>query len=560
MAGKAWATRVAGSPVWLALPVLGAAAGVLAQGQPGWARTVCGVLVGLSVVHQLVLLALAWLTGHGATHWVPLSSGALTGLGLAGWWWAHRTDQPGYLLGALVVLTGMLWAVRRVPSIAAGELHARHLPGAPAEPATAPQWPYGWAATVFVTLLLLGFLGGVFGLPGWVLLALAVLAAVAYGVIAAGYRAVARESAQVRAAIRALEAVLLMPYNGRAGFHVGMWSPYLERTGLSFMVVTTELVSFDKVSRAYGLPIVYAPTGAPGAIRSLFGPTVRAAFYVFNGGNRPFLAQRSAKHVFLQHGDSDKHTSVKAVTASYDVIVVAGQAAIDRFAATDVTIPASKFAVLGRPQTAEIATVTRPIATVSEPTVVYAPTWRGRSGSAGYCSLSIGPQIVTGLLARGARIVFRPHPAGQKHPPHARAIAEIRAMLAADAKASGREHLWGRPAERPTVAEVTNLADAMVADVSGIVTDFMQSLKPFAMVAMTGDTDEFRAQFPTAMGAYVIEADLSTLDAALDDLLGPDPLARLRADRRRYYLGGFEGDDSARAFVDFVRGLAASNR
>lgn len=560
MAWTAWVTRVTSSPVWLVLPVLGAAAGVLAWGQPGGARVLCGVLVGLTVVHQLVLLALAWSSHRRASHWIRLRSGTLAGLGLAGWWWAHRTDLPGFLLAAQVILIGVLWGVRRLPSVAAGELHARHLSGAPADPATPPRWAYGWAGTVFVALLVLGFIGGLVGLPGWVLLGLVVLTAAAISVVAAGYRRLGRETAQVRAAIQAFGPVLLMPYNGRAGFHVGMWSPYLEQTGLPVMVVTTELISFDKISRAYGLPIVYAPTVAPVAVRSLFTPTVRAAFYVFNGGNRPFLAQRAATHVFLQHGDSDKHTSAKAVTASYDVIVVAGQAAIDRFAATDIDIPTSKFAVLGRPQTADIATVTRPIAEVAQPTVVYAPTWRGRTGSASYCSLPVGPQIVAGLLARGARIVFRPHPAGQKHPPHARAIAEIKAMLAADAKATGRKHRWGRKAETPTVAEVTNRADAMVADVSGIVTDFMQSLKPFAMVAMTGDTAQFRAQFPTAVGAYVVEADLSTLDTALDDLVGPDPLAPVRAERRRYYLGGFEGDESARAFVDFVRGLGATAR
>ena len=560
MAGKALVTRVAGSPVWLAVPVLGAVAGLIAWGEPGWARAVCGVLVGLAVVQQLVLLAMFWSTGRRASHWIRFRSGVCAGLGLVGWWWAHRTDQPALLLAALVVLVGVLWSVRRLPSVVAGELHARHLPSAPAEPAPSPRWAYGWAGTVFVALLAVGFLGGLFSLSGLVLLVLVVLAGAVIVVLAAGYRPVARETEQVRAAIQALGPVLLMPYNGRAGFHVGMWSPYLEQTGLPVMVVTTERISFDKISRAYALPVVYAPTGAPAAVRSLFSPTVRAAFYVFNGGNRPFLTQRRAKHVFLQHGDSDKHTSAKAVTASYDVIVVAGQAAIDRFAATDIDIPASKFAVLGRPQTAEIATVTRPIAEVDQPTVVYAPTWRGRPGSANYCSLPIGPQIVAGLLARGARIVFRPHPAGQKHPPHARAIAEIKAMLAADAKVSGRKHVWGRKAERPTVAEVTNLADAMVADVSGIVTDFMQSLKPFAMVAMTGDTADFRAQFPTAVGAYVIEADLSTLDAALDGLLHADPLVPVRAERRRYYLGGFEGDESARVFVDFVRGLGAPAR
>jgi hypothetical protein len=87
----------------------------------------------------------------------------------------------------------------------------------------------------------------------------------------------------------------------------------------------------------------------------------------------------------------------------------------------------------------------------------------------------------------------------------------------------------------------------MVADVSGVVTDFMQSLKPFAMVATGEKTDAFRARFPSSRSAYVIEWDLSTLDDALDAMLSDDPLAAIRPERRDYYLGGYENGESARA-------------
>jgi hypothetical protein len=97
----------------------------------------------------------------------------------------------------------------------------------------------------------------------------------------------------------------------------------------------------------------------------------------------------------------------------------------------------------------------------------------------------------------------------------------------------------------------------MVADVSGVVTDFMQSLKPFAMVATGDETDTFRARFPSSRSAYVIEWDLSTLDDALDAMLGDDPLAPTRVERREYYLGGYEHGESARAFVRYLQSLTA---
>jgi hypothetical protein len=85
----------------------------------------------------------------------------------------------------------------------------------------------------------------------------------------------------------------------------------------------------------------------------------------------------------------------------------------------------------------------------------------------------------------------------------------------------------------------------------------MYSLKPFAMVATGDKTDTFRDRFPSSCSAYVIEWDLSTLDDALDAMLGDDPLAPTRVERRRYYLGGYENGESARAFVRYLQSLTA---
>jgi CDP-glycerol glycerophosphotransferase (TagB/SpsB family) len=161
------------------------------------------------------------------------------------------------------------------------------------------------------------------------------------------------------------------------------------------------------------------------------------------------------------------------------------------------------------------------------------------------------------LLARNATVIFRPHPANRKLPEAAAAIAAIEELLRADADAASRRRRWGEAASEPTLPELANAADAMVADVSAVVTDFMQSLKPFAMVATGNKTDTFRARFPSSRSAYVIEWDLSTLEDALDAMLGDDPLAPIRVERRDYYLGGYENGESARAFVRYLQSLTA---
>jgi hypothetical protein len=354
-----------------------------------------------------------------------------------------------------------------------------------------------------------------------------------------------------------------MPYNGVAAFHIEMWLPYLQRAGRPIVLVTTFPQTFERLARVYEIPLVCSAEPTRQSIAEVLPRTVRAAFYVHNRENREFLSLRSITHVFLHHGDGDKPASSNPISTRYDVLVVAGQAAIDRYANRGVEVPRKKFQILGRPQTEAIQTVTRPIASVEHPLVLYAPTWWGGSEDQNFSSLEIGEQIVQALLDRGATVIFRPHPAGRGHPPHTAAIAAIKKLLTVDTELTGRKHVSGARAERKwSVADVANRADAMVADVSGIVTDFMQTLKPFAMVSTRTDTAGFRAEYPTSQSAYVIEglavaagADV-TLREALDEMLGDDPLARVREERRRYYLGGFEGDGSAKAFVDYVSGLA----
>ncbi len=402
--------------------------------------------------------------------------------------------------------------------------------------------------------LVLGFIAATLSLPAAVFPILAVLAVAMLAVIVVPHTRFVRYNKQVLEVLRAYRPVLTMPYDGQAGFHIGLWLPYVERTGHRFTVVTTNAVAFRRVSEMYTMPVIYAPKEGRRAIRAMLPKTVRAALYVYNGNNRQFIKVRRVKHIWLHHGDSDKEACFRRKSAAYDILVVAGRAAIDRYAAHGVQIPSTKFKILGRPQIENIETVTTPISTVDNPVVLYAPTWQTADN---HSSLPIGPAIVSALLDRDATVIFRPHPAGRKLPESAAAIAAIQKLLRADAEATQRAHRWGAAADKPSFAELANVADAMVADVSGVVTDFMQSLKPFAMVATGDDTERFRARFPSSRSAYVIEWDLSTLNDALDAMLGADPLAAIRVERRKYYLGGYDNGESARAFVSYLQSLAA---
>jgi hypothetical protein len=550
--------RLLRSGAWSVLALLAGITSVWA-GDVLWLRLVCAAGLAIGIAQQLALLVLSIRTRKLGTFWVRLSAAAMLCAGVACWYLASSPRLPFLVVaGLVVVLAGLWWLCTALKDADVVQLQARNLPGAPEEPVDRPRWPYGWAGAVICGFLVLGFVAATLSLPAAVFPVLAVLAVAVLAVIRVQLARFTGYNQVVLDKLRAYRPVLTMPYNGHAGFHIGLWLPYLERTGQPFTVVTTDALAFQRVAERYTMPVIYAPRGDLRAIRAMLPKTVRAALYVYSRDNDDFMkARRRMTHVWLHHGDSDKEASFRRRSAAYDVLVVAGQAAIDRYAAHGVHISSEKFKILGRPQVENIETASASISTVDDPVVLYAPTWYAADYKNNHSSLPIGTAIVSALLARNATVIFRPHPANRRLPESAAAIGAIDELLRADAEATSRPHRSSAAASDPTFAVLANAADAMVADVSGVVTDFMQSLKPFAMVATGDKTDTFRARFPSSRSAYVIEWDLSTLDDALDHMLGDDPLAPTRVERRGYYLGGYENGEAARGFVRYLQSLTA---
>jgi hypothetical protein len=396
-------------------------------------------------------------------------------------------------------------------------------------------------------------------LVGWIALA---VAAVALGVtlltmVQALRRVRARRSreAKLLAALTAYEPAFLVHWNAPAGtaYQLAMWLPYLERLNRKFFVLVRNQTNFDEVVRLTKAPVVLRM--GLNQIDDVIAPSLRAAFYVNTATmNNHVLRYTNLKHIQLNHGDSDKVPSHNPVFRIYDKNFVAGQAAIDRFAANGVSMPAEMFTIVGRPQVENVAIATQPIASITNPRVLYAPTWAGFYADSNYSSLLVGYDIVKALVARGCSVVFRPHPYSRRSPALSRECDRIRTLLAEDRRANGRPHVFGAEAEvSMTVADCFNASDAMVSDVSSVVADYLYSEKPFVMVAVSVPAAQFPEAFPLARAAYVIDAHggrLQGLDAVLDDFLEADPLATARRDLKKYYLGDIPADRYAQRFLD----------
>lgn len=569
----AW-SWLAGTASWkvpeLALDNAAAASGVAAVvllfAGPAFWGPLLGLLAGVAT-----LLATAWLLRRATVRGRSLLGGQ-AGLRLvllvavAGGHLLARPDEPGWIWSATALaLLSVLIEGSLAQAADETQQVAVNLPGVPAVPE--PPLPFATPAWASLVMAVVGGLLGALAAPGWVYLLAVVLLVLPAAVLAVHVLrarvAATRAATGLQGALEAYRPAFAVYYAAVHGarYQLGMWLPYLDRLEQPYIVITRNPTTLPTITAITDAPVVVPRTkGSVGGLDSIVVDSLKAAFYVQGGPENAYLQRyRQLIHVWLNHGDSDKVSNYAARHATFDKVVVCGQQGVDRYAAHGVTIPASHFAVVGRPQLERIEVHDEPLPRDGYRTVLYAPTWRGGRPATNYSSLRLGPEIVQGLLAHDATVVFRPHPLSYTEEGEAGVIQRIQDLLRADRETTGRVHLCGAAAETERdIPDCINATDALVTDVSSVASDYLASGKPIAMVATKARGQAFRDKFPMARVSYLIEKDLSTLDSALDDLLGNDPLAGKRREYRRYCLGNNLGPEAPEEFLRvagrFIRG------
>ncbi|MEV3855413.1 hypothetical protein AB0J38_13925 [Streptomyces sp. NPDC050095] len=114
---------------------------------------------------------------------------------------------------------------------------------------------------------------------------------------------------------------------------------------------------------------------------------------------------------------------------------------------------------------------------------------------------------------------------------------------------------------RPGIYSCFNQADLLISDVSSVISDYLASGKPYAVVNTSGVTeDEFRQLFSTVRAATILTPDAAGLPALLASVRAPGADEALAADRSRLreeLLGPVEPASIVR-FRGAVRALVAA--
>ncbi|MFC4335121.1 CDP-glycerol glycerophosphotransferase family protein [Salininema proteolyticum] len=471
---------------------------------------------------------------------------------------ASAGEQPPALLSATILLVYLALAAE--PYIGRAmrieRFDTASLPGSEQRALFTPGSMYYMSTAVLIALQVPAFIPETAPFAPVALLGFAPAAAVA------ALKLVGREglliddiderAARTKEALEKVRPSFLLYFAAPAGtsFQVAMWLPHLEKLDGDYFILVREAWAFNALQEVTDRPIVFARDLS--LVDEVLPEGAKAVFYVNNAAKNTHMVRfPDLTHVQLLHGDSDKVSSFNPVTAMFDRIFVAGQAGLDRYPDNGIDIPEKKFDIVGRPQVAQLDITERAISEIDDPTVLYAPTWAGYFEDANYSSLGIGVEMLRELTARGTTVIFRPHPYTDRIPETARHKAAVEEFLRQDAAASGRRHRWGPEVnEDMTLFDCVDASDALISDVSSVVSDWLYSEKPFAVVDARFEREDFHLSCSLIYAAYRIEGDGSNMESVLDDLLEKDPLAEERRKAKVHYLGDFPPEEYEQAFIN----------
>lgn len=279
----------------------------------------------------------------------------------------------------------------------------------------------------------------------------------------------------------------------------------------------------------------------------------KLAIYVNNSmRNFQSMAEPSIIHVHVDHGESDKTSSISNQLKAYDKVFVAGPAAKERCKRTLWGFDASRLASIGRPPLD--GTFTSVLPRDSRPTVVYAPTWQGENEANNFTSVDVlGPQIIKSLLSMHVRVVYRPHPrvVGMSESAVSFADHAIRSMIEA-ANENGEGHIVTTDLNILDIFEDT---DVLIADISSVGLDFLYLHTDRGLLLTDRRNDSSRLQETSPAGAVLGTVSLDTI-GQLRHMVGESMQAttsqKVRAQLRDLYFGEKRSDGSTAKFMEAV--------
>lgn len=337
-------------------------------------------------------------------------------------------------------------------------------------------------------------------------------------------------------------------------YQIEQWLPALEELAQNrpVAIVMRHAESFAIAKELTVLPLILAET-QPDLIDLYADNDFRLAIYVNNSmRNFQSMAEPSIIHVHVDHGESDKTSSISNQLKAYDKVFVAGQAAKERCLRALWGFEPRKLVSIGRPPLdGDYKSI---LPADKRWTVLYAPTWQGENEANNFTSLDLlGSDIVQQLLDSGVRVVYRPHPriAEMGDSETQRAHDQICKSLSS-ANSRGGRHVVSTDC---ALFDLFEDVDVLVTDVSSVGLDFLYLHPDRGLVLTDRHNDSVRMQTISPIGAELARITADTVgDIArmIGDSKSDEAALASRLRLKAHYFGDLSEGQSTSRFLEAV--------
>lgn len=311
-------------------------------------------------------------------------------------------------------------------------------------------------------------------------------------------------------------------------------------------IITRRKSSFEWLIKHTTFSIIFCHTQND-LMQSLEENDFKCILYVNNGvQNFQSLAYRNALHVHINHGESEKTSTISNQANAYNYVFIVAQAAYDKYRLNLLQKDMQKFIQIGRPQLEHITKIS-PFKTERK-VILYAPTWEGTHGSMNYSSLgTFGYEIVQQII-RDDRyfLLYKPHPnTGFNDNKVKRVNKDIIQLL--------NKNLNAKVIKSGDINSLYEHIDISIFDNSAVAIDYLAVDKPMIMTDMFYKVKD-RQSKPTITRAAIMLSEENYADTVtiIDRELKEDTLKKERNKVKYYFLGenNYKEKESTQKFID----------
>ena len=216
--------------------------------------------------------------------------------------------------------------------------------------------------------------------------------------------------------------------------------------------------------------------------------------------NVELLRFTTLKHIFINHGESDKTVNQNKLMLAYDHLFLGGKLAEDRLNKAGLHLREGQAVHIGRPQTGMLLSQFQTNnSRVNK--VLYAPTWEGIVDELDYSS--VRPEGLTMLeqllKIEGLDIKVKFHP-----------LTGTKKNMNKTARRSMTRFCIKNNIEvvdsNQNITEVMNWSDMMICDISSVLNEYLPTRKPIVLTNFQGiDASLLAEEYISSKGAYILK-------------------------------------------------------